>query len=255
MTGSGSLPEQQPPNGDSKSPAAWYRDPRSVAVFRYWDGDAWTSFISNGQGDAEGLHGRGRGQPLIALGGVALAISPFFTWVNVVLLGGLNLFQLFNAGGHPSGWAWAVVIAGGAVALDTGILGNEARSRIIGVMVGLFVGALAAIVFVGLIRDVRHADGLASISYGPGIAFLGCAVMVIGGLLPQRKKPAESKLDPAFDGTAMSARHWEDLSDPLRDLERLRDLRDAGVLTEEEVGREKSRILGQSHEHEGGSTH
>jgi hypothetical protein len=80
----------------------------------HWDGAQWT-------GDAHApaapsSHGQStlpqrldHARALVIGGGVALAISPFLTWVKVILLGDLSLFQLFNAAGRGTGWAWAAV--------------------------------------------------------------------------------------------------------------------------------------------------
>ena len=95
------------------------RTPFPVATYRFWDGAQWTSNVSDGAvGGAKGSRGWRKGQTLIALGGVTLAVSPFLTWVKVVLFGDLNLLQLLQASGHGDALAWGAVLVGGAVALN-----------------------------------------------------------------------------------------------------------------------------------------
>jgi len=179
---------QPPSDGADSSPAGWYPDPLSVATYRFWDGAHWTNNVSGGAvGGAQGFRGWRKGQTLIGLGGVTLAVSPFLTWVKVVLIGNLNLFQLLQASGHHSGdLAWGAVLAGGAVALDAWIV--RAKPRTVGVMVGGSAGVVAVIEFVHLVHDVRQLDGLVTTSYGPWLAVLGCATMVVGGMFPERRR-------------------------------------------------------------------
>lgn len=118
---------------------------------------------------------------MIALGGLGLAISPFMTWMHVALLGGLNLFQLLKADGDPTGIVWIAVLIGIGIALATGTgLGTKAISRT-AMIVGLIAGACALLVIAGLVHATNQADGLASMSYGPWIALISCAAMVLGG--------------------------------------------------------------------------
>ena len=180
--------ENQPQSDSAgSSPAGWYADPHSVATYRFWDGAHWTNHVSGETiGRARGSRGWIKGQIVIALGGVTLAVSPFLTWAKVVLIGDLNLFQLLQASGHNgSGLAWGAVLAGGAVALNVLTLG--AKPRTVGVMVGGTAGVIAVIEFVHLFHDIRQLDGLVTTSYGPWIAVIGCAMMVVGGLLPDRR--------------------------------------------------------------------
>jgi hypothetical protein len=180
----------------------------------------------------------------VRLGGIALGISPFLTWMKVVLFGNFNLFQVLNVGAHNrSELAWLVVLLGGGVAVSTWTASKPATARAVGLVVGLLAGALAILFFIGLARGVRHADGLATVSYGPWVAVLGCAGMVIGGLMPiqQRSAPAARRQEVAVPPSPAPA---NDAQERLGDLERLRSLRDSGVLTDEELASEKAKILG-----------
>jgi hypothetical protein len=188
-------PTQPPSDGAGSSPAGWYPDPLSVATYRFWDGDQWTSNVSGGAvGGAKGSRGWRKGRTLIALGGVTLAVSPFLTWVKVVLIGDLNLLQLLQASGHGGALAWGAVLVGGVVALN--VLAVGAKPRTVGITMGGTAGLVAVIEFVHLVHDIRQLDGLVTISYGPWFAVIGCAMMVVGGLLPERR----SKPGPLPDG-------------------------------------------------------
>jgi hypothetical protein len=130
---------------------------------------------------------------LVIGGGIGLAISPFLTWVKVILLGNLSLFQLFDAAGRSNGWAWAAVLAGGAAAAIAFRAQRPSTVRGAGLIVGLLGGALATYALVALRHDLRDAHGLAQIGIGPYIAVAGCIAMVIGAVMSkssrQRRQP------------------------------------------------------------------
>lgn len=119
-------------------------------------------------------------------GGLGLAISPFLTWVKVVLLGNLSLFQLFDAAGRSNGWAWAAVFGGGAAAFVTLRERNPSTVRGVGLGVGLLGGALALYALVDLRHDLSEAHGLAAIGIGPYLAVAACAAMVVGAITTRR---------------------------------------------------------------------
>jgi hypothetical protein len=132
----------------------------------------------------------GRPRLLVCGGGVALAFSPFLTWVKVVLLGNLSLFQLFQAAGRGDGWAWAAVVAGGVAVFVALRAGSSSRVRWTGLAVGLLGGALAIYALVDLRHGIDEAQGLASIGIGPYVAIGGCVAMVVGGALARREANA-----------------------------------------------------------------
>lgn len=127
---------------------------------------------------------------MVIIGGVGLAISPFFAWVRVILLGDLSLFQLFEAAGRPTGWAWIAVLAGGATAVVALRGGSPAVVRGTGLSVGLLSGALAILALQGLSEELRDAHGLATVGIGPYIAIGGCLAMVIGAVMSKAKRHA-----------------------------------------------------------------
>jgi len=124
----------------------------------------------------------------MGIGGVALGVSPFLTWLRVFLLGNLNLFQLLQAAGKSQLLAWGAVVAGGAAAWIAWDTKDPANPRDVGLGVGLGAGALALWALLGLSHDVREAQGLAEVAYGPWVALLGCAALVVGGLMDSRLK-------------------------------------------------------------------
>jgi len=123
---------------------------------------------------------------MIALGGIALAISPFLTWVNAVLLGGIDLFNALQITGHSEAPGWIAVATGAAVAW---IGWTSSRLRVVkatSICIGLIAGAGSIWTLITLTRDSRVVYGLAHVSYGPWVAILGCAAILSGGLLLNR---------------------------------------------------------------------
>jgi hypothetical protein len=242
-----------------------------------------------------------RRRSLVALGGAALAVSPFFAWVNVFLLGHLNLFQLLKAGGHSETLAVVAMLVGAAAVIAAWTVEDSGGLRAIAITIGLISGLVAGVALSGLINDVRTTSGFAHVSFGPWCAFLGCGAMVLGGLLGDApwsapkaatnsvsrggsgddagdpviadREPsptvagdapmassdepdgAEDHTDAQAAETVMSAgdpsesEGGEDESDmsgeggSLNDLERIRELRDAGILTPGEAEEQKHQIL------------
>jgi hypothetical protein len=124
---------------------------------------------------------------MIALGGIALAISPFLTWVNAVLIGGVDLFNALQITGRSEDLAWIAVLMGTSVAGVAWTSGRLRVVRAVSISIGLIAGAGSIWVLIVLTRDVRVVDGLAQLSYGPWVAILACAAVLIGGLLLARR--------------------------------------------------------------------
>lgn len=165
--------------------AGWYPDPQGSGSLFYWDGSKWTgearaASTAPAAGKAEKFE---RPRIIVICGGVALAISPFLTWVKVVLLGNLSLFQLFTATGRSSAWAWVALLTGIAVAVTAFRRESPATIRAVGLGVGVVGGILAIATLESLLHQLRDANGLATAGIGPYVAVAGCIAMVVGGLM------------------------------------------------------------------------
>lgn len=173
------------------APPGWYPDPGGGLNLAYWDGTRWTGDLhtpvqpARSQSRREALD---TGRRLVVAGGVGLAISPLLPWVKVVLLGDLNLFQLFSAAGRPSIWPWAAVLGGGAAALVAWQDDSFPRVRITSVIIGSLGGLLALYALGSLRHDIREVHGLAAIGIGPYVAVAGCVAMFVGGFLAGERR-------------------------------------------------------------------
>ena len=168
-------------------PPGWYPDPLATASLRFWDGGTWTNHV-HPQIEPGSQARSGNGKAVMAIGGGALAISPFLTWVNVILLGGLNLFQLLRVSGHPTGLVWIAVGIGALVFCLSLVSNDQGNVRALAVLGGLAVGVPALLLFSGMVDSVRHAQGLVRVSFGPWVGLLGCVGMVVGGLMSTRRR-------------------------------------------------------------------
>jgi hypothetical protein len=163
--------------------AGWYPDPNGSGSLFYWDGSAWTGEVRSAQ-TAPKLSGQiGTPEILVGGGGVAIALSPFLTWIKVVLFGSLSLFQLYEAAGASKALPWATVIAGIGAAAAAFIHRKRQMTFAVGLCVGLIGGALALYALIGLRSEISDADGFAAIGFGPYVAVAGCAAMLVGAVM------------------------------------------------------------------------
>jgi hypothetical protein len=124
--------------------------------------------------------------------------APFLTWVHVVLLGNLTLFNLISTA--HSAVIWALLPMGFAVAALV------LQSRTMSIIAALAAGAIDGILLVALLHDVRDAYGLAQVGIGPWVGVGGAVVMLVGGIRLGNKStwyapapPSEVRQDQALD--------------------------------------------------------
>jgi len=111
----------------------------------------------------------------IALGAGLTGLSAALPWINVVLLGSLNLFNLYqvqekNPVIPEIVVAAAMVVAGLALARVPG-------GRMVAFLVGIVGGTLGGLFTVKVIHAVRQSDGLVSVGVGPLVAGAGVLLM------------------------------------------------------------------------------
>jgi hypothetical protein len=128
------------------------------------------------------------------LGGAALVlIAPFFSWVHVILLGDLSLFNLISAA-HASA-LWALIPMALALAVIVASLRRSRRARALGVTAGVVAALIDGLFLVALLHDVRNAYGLAQVRIGPWIG-VGGAVLMFGASLRARRIEVEADALP-----------------------------------------------------------
>jgi hypothetical protein len=116
-------------------------------------------------------------------------VAPFLSWVHVILLGNLDLFNLISA--THSRLVWALIPMGLAFAVLVGALRGSRGSRALTVISGV-VGALVnGVLLVALLHELRHAYGLAQVGSGPWIG-VGGAVLMFGASV-KRWRPFASR--------------------------------------------------------------
>jgi hypothetical protein len=117
----------------------------------------------------------------MAIGCGVLAVAPFVTWANVVLLGSLNLFQIYSVNGDPAVLPWLVVIA--AVVAGVLSLTSTPGARVVGIVVGFVAGGIGTLWGIGLAHSINEAGGLATLGVGPFLALAGAITMIVAGFM------------------------------------------------------------------------
>ncbi len=165
----------------------WYPDPKGISKLRYWNGSIWTDHVWSSKPPRGPLDGA---RMLVVAGGIALAVSPLLPWVDVVLLGNLNLFQLLNLDGRSKALAWLVLLAGvaaGGVAFRARQVGTV---RVAALAIALIGGLVVSVKLSTLHREVSNAHEFAAVGIGPYVALAGCLAMVVGALFAKSTQPA-----------------------------------------------------------------
>jgi Protein of unknown function (DUF2510) len=180
--------------GESGAKPGWYPDPEGTARQRYWDGEHWTQHYNPAEvgndTDAPEAHrasrrfGYGeRSRRLAGIGGFVLAVSPFLTWANFVLLGGLNLFQLLRVTNGSTGVAWILLLLGLGIAIYAGRRAQIRKVRRLGKVAGVILVLYLGLVLIEANSATADTGGLASLGIGPFAAFIGAVLVLLAGFL------------------------------------------------------------------------
>jgi hypothetical protein len=118
----------------------------------------------------------------VIIGAGALALSPFLTWIRVVLFGSLNLFDLASLNGNDATWFPVTIILSG-IAIAVSSLTRSRGAYIFTLVVGLLGGFLGLLVVIGLVNDVDQGEGLAAVGVGPFVGLLALLTIVIASIV------------------------------------------------------------------------
>jgi|ERR1039458_3267635 hypothetical protein len=145
-----------------------------------------------------GAHGAA--SVLVGVGGVLLAVSPFFQWVSVIGLININLSQLLMLAGYNGDLAYLVSGVGAIVTLGAFANYSDGRSsRLLGLLAGLVVGLIGVPGTLHLVHVVNESQGV--VSFGPGVvvAGLGEVMLFVGAIAPSKKSAVSTAAVTASD--------------------------------------------------------
>ncbi len=128
----------------------------------------------------------------VIVGAALVLIAPFFSWVHVILLGDLNLFNLISAA-HASA-LWALIPMGLALAVIIAALRRSRRVRTLGIVAGVAAALVDGLLLIALLHDVRNAYGLAQVRIGPWIGVGGAVLMFVASVRVRGRAAAEQGL-------------------------------------------------------------
>jgi hypothetical protein len=126
-------------------------------------------------------------------GGLVLAFSVVLSWVDVPLLGDLNLVQLAVAArtlgvNHGGALPWFTLVLAGTAGVAACLVPCSVR------VFSLVIGAASLAWVAYLFHDLSDLDsqsfGFASIGSGPYVALSGAAAIFVSGLIPTEGRSA-----------------------------------------------------------------
>jgi hypothetical protein len=112
----------------------------------------------------------------VIAGAALVLIAPFLSWVHVVILGDLNLFNLLSAGNTSR--LWALIPMALAVWVIVAAVRRSSRTRGLGLVVGIVAALVDGLFLIALLHDVRRAYGLAQVQLGPWLGVGGAVLMI-----------------------------------------------------------------------------
>jgi hypothetical protein len=127
------------------------------------------------------------GSVLIGLGGLALAIAPFLTWIKISLLGltlkHLSLFDLLAIDAKPKLYGDIIVAVGLGVTVIALVLGGSRWIRLFGLIVAVAAGAVLGPSIYRLVQIVSETHHI--LGEGAGVYLMAGAegAFVLGTLV------------------------------------------------------------------------
>jgi hypothetical protein len=120
----------------------------------------------------------------IGAGGIALAISPFLSWIHVSLLGlslaHFSFFNILTIANKPKSYAYIVVGVGVAITLLALAINSRRLMRTLGLLATLVVGGALAATSYKLVQIVSRTHHILGVGPGVYLAAAAEAAFVIG---------------------------------------------------------------------------
>jgi hypothetical protein len=129
--------------------------------------------------------GRPPYRKILLIGGAVLTgVSVFLPWVQVVLLGDVNLIQAIQTGQDNAGWFFVLLIEATAICALTAAFRPQAwATRVLAVIAGGLSVYFGIRILAGAGAQLAGTDGLASLAIGPYAQIAGCVLLVAGACL------------------------------------------------------------------------
>jgi hypothetical protein len=126
------------------------------------------------------------GAVLIGVGGIALAIAPFLTWVNLNLLvlgDHLTLFNLLSLDDKPKLYGEIIVGVGVAVTVLALVLGGSRLIRLFGLIVAAAVAVVMGPATYRLVQIVGETHNVLGVGTGIYLLAGAEAAFILGALV------------------------------------------------------------------------